>query len=208
MKKNYHSYKALRWGIGAVVFISLLLYIPSFTKVDEYLANRIYNYYTNPPATFIAVTITDYTIGSGIFGPLLVVLLLYIKKIPKNVFFLSSYFSLLVIRYILQSIVVRPRPFLAIIENPYLGMQMPYGTSFPSFHAMSAFFIAYMISTLFKLKKTGRYVFFALAVLVGLSRIYLGAHYPLDVAAGSIIGLLWGHICFHILPPLIKKGDK
>ena len=71
--------------------------------------------------------------------------------------------------------------FTALVENPD-------AFSFPSGHAAAAFAVALAMAGLVP----GGPAFVALAFAVGLSRVYLGAHYPLDVAVGACIGLLCG----------------
>lgn len=70
--------------------------------------------------------------------------------------------------------------------------------SYPSGHAMSAMafygFLIYLCVR-YKMKRWLRVFFVTVLVMivlsVGLSRIYLGVHYPSDVAAGLIGGLIW-----------------
>ena len=62
--------------------------------------------------------------------------------------------------------------------------------SFPSGHATSAFIGALTISRVWP---QARVVWWALAVLISYSRIYLGHHYPLDVAGGALLGLAIGY---------------
>lgn len=71
--------------------------------------------------------------------------------------------------------------FTALAENPD-------AFSFPSGHSAAAFAVAMAMAGLVP----GGPAFAALACAVGLSRVYLGAHYPLDVAVGACIGLLCG----------------
>jgi len=61
--------------------------------------------------------------------------------------------------------------------------------SFPSGHTAGAFLMATVVSSFFPLMSA---VFFAWAFLVGLSRIYLGVHYPTDVLAGMVVGICCG----------------
>ena len=80
----------------------------------------------------------------------------------------------------------RKRP---VIEDlPHL-MATPTGLSFPSSHATSSFAAA---------RAFGRLVpsplLYTLAVGMGVSRLYLGVHYPSDVAAGAALGTVLGSL--------------
>jgi undecaprenyl-diphosphatase len=75
--------------------------------------------------------------------------------------------------------------------------------SFPSGHAMSSATIyltlAVLLSQLTPHRRRKFYIFgaaAALAFVVGLSRVYLGVHYPTDVVAGWAAGGAWALICW------------
>jgi undecaprenyl-diphosphatase len=80
----------------------------------------------------------------------------------------------------------RRRPFIDIVRALVIGRR-PDGWSFPSGHSAAAFSGAWILSTVWPGRAP---LFFALASLVGFSRIYVGAHYPGDVFSGAALGML------------------
>jgi membrane-associated phospholipid phosphatase len=88
-----------------------------------------------------------------------------------------------------------PRPFKYFADNypnvnlhQVLGEQLHSSHSFPSGHTITAFAF-FLAITFFTKKPLLHFIFFILAMLVGLSRIYLSQHFAIDVMFGSIIGV-------------------
>jgi undecaprenyl-diphosphatase len=96
--------------------------------------------------------------------------------------------GLLCTNVVLKHLVGRPRPWLHVMGLiPLINETDPY--SFPSGHTCAAF-AAGMIWAKALPQTWMRVLAVVLAVLMGLSRLYVGVHYPSDVLAGAIIGSL------------------
>jgi undecaprenyl-diphosphatase len=98
---------------------------------------------------------------------------------------------------VLKHIASQPRPCFEMageVRQPDLRNPGPCQNGeggMPSNHALDYFAAATLVAATFRSRKwllTG----FGVALLVGLSRIYLGKHYPSQVAAGACIGIVWG----------------
>jgi undecaprenyl-diphosphatase len=102
----------------------------------------------------------------------------------------------------------RPRPDLV----PHAAQV--YTASFPSGHAMlSAVTFLTLGALLARVHKPRRVklfflsLAFALTILVGASRVYLGVHWPSDVLAGWCVGAAWAGLCWYAALILQRRGQ-
>lgn len=85
--------------------------------------------------------------------------------------------------YVLKFLIQSPRPFLKFEEVSSLFFEN--GFAFPSGH--STFFMALAFAIFFSHKKAG-YIFIFFALLIGITRIMAGVHFPIDILGGFILG--------------------
>jgi len=104
------------------------------------------------------------------------------------------------VEYPVKAYFRRRRPFISIIQAIVIGKK-PGTWSFPSGHSAAAFGGAWLLGQKFPRLRGPMY---AIASLVAFSRIYLGDHYPGDVASGSLLGLLLARF-FHRLFGIRRK---
>ena len=87
---------------------------------------------------------------------------------------------------VIKPAIGRQRPFLAARSATHVIGYLPATASFPSGHAASAFAGAFVLGCAWPRRRAW---LFMLASLIAFSRMYIGVHYPLDVAAGTLLGL-------------------
>ena len=87
---------------------------------------------------------------------------------------------------VVKPMVGRSRPSVNALAPKRELPPMPASLSFPSGHATSTFGAAVAVSRMWP---KARALWWALAILIGYSRIYLGHHYPFDVLGGAVLGI-------------------
>jgi undecaprenyl-diphosphatase len=110
------------------------------------------------------------------------------------------------ISLVLKSGFNRPRPDLSPVAEVFTS-------SFPSGHAMVSTVVYLTLAAILSRLSSDRSLdrFFmgsaiVLTLLIGLTRIYLGVHYPTDVLAGWCLGAAWALLCFLVASILQRRG--
>lgn len=201
MKKKY-----ILWVILFALFLLVMLGVifNKTTMIDNYFYNLIASDITDGKTSFFkAITF----LGSTKFIVTLCAIFLLLFLVLKNKWIgLNICIALLtstLVNNIIKIIIRRPRPLVTrlVVEHSY---------SFPSGHTMAAtmmygILIYYVLNSKLNkyLKGILTLILGSIIILVGISRIYLGAHFFTDVIAGLILSSL----LLLILIDLIKKHN-
>lgn len=113
-------------------------------------------------------------------------------------------FSLLVGNLTLKPLVARPRPCWRHPEIPLL-IANPKDFSFPSGHSMSSFAAA---SAIFMWNRKAGIAALAGAVIMAATRLYFYVHYPTDILAGMLIGMVLGVLAYGIVSRIRRRWEE
>lgn len=184
-------------GINLFIELTDTLKTETLATYDQNITNYIISY-RSPALTNYFIFVTN--IGD-VYGYLIVIvctLLISILKFKRWKFVAQITIVLAlsaVSNMILKRFIDRARPgieHLVSVET----------LSYPSGHAMSAMaFYGFVIYLFYRfkmnlfLKWVVMLIFLLLILSIGISRIYLGVHYPSDIAGGFIAGFIWVVFC-------------
>ncbi|MGH3007829.1 MAG: phosphatase PAP2 family protein [Gaiellaceae bacterium] len=103
------------------------------------------------------------------------------------------------IAFVIHHAWARPRPYLTHhISHPWSNTT---DASFPSDHTTVSFAIAFAVLS-FDLP--AGVIFVVIAAIIGVGRLFIGAHYPSDVLAGLVIGLIAAGVVVRLLPRFVS----
>lgn len=204
-----------RWPvlyIAAGLLLSALMLLAFITLAWETLFHNamslfddsfvwLIRYFANPILDKVMIVISDIGFGTSyiiIVGTAFITLA-YLKRWLEMGAMAICLAGGAVLSYLLKNLFHRARPDLFRVVQE-TGFSFPSGHALATmcFYGMAAFLIMRTIASW-----RGRLTVMALVVImgmaVGLSRIYLGVHYPTDVIAGYAAGSMWLAFCISLL---------
>lgn len=116
----------------------------------------------------------------------------------------SLVISFLIGNIVLKLFFARVRPF-DIDTTIQLLIQRPRDFSFPSGHTAASFS---SVSALFISKNRLWIPGLVLACLIAFSRLYLYVHYPSDVLAGAVLGIVFGFVAAQLAKMSMRKQSN
>lgn len=189
------------FGIKFFVKLTKNLHTDILSDFDTNVSDYITSFRTDFLTSYFKI-VTDIGDTFGYLAALLICAILF-NLFFKNWKYVLQLLSVLTLalssNLILKQLINRQRPTLEHLVTVKT-------LSYPSGHAMTAMafygFLIYLIVT-FKISKVLKFglitVFSILILSIGISRIYLGVHFPSDIVGGFVAGFIWVVFCILIL---------
>lgn len=199
---------SIRLALGSLLFAGMLLAIAAlffFSWLAEEMLEGNTHYFDATIRNFIhefafpaltsvmqLASFLGSTLFLTIFG-ISVIIALYLRKHRRGAILFTITTigaSLLLVLLKLAFKRVRPEPFFETV--------LPASYSFPSGHSLASFCFYGALAVILtdRANKLWQQIIIWISaiimiLLIGISRIYLGVHYPSDVVAGYAVGLIW-----------------
>lgn len=183
MKKIGQQKASLAALICIVIILSIYVHFAKYTSWESSFFRSFYDM----PLAWKSIMLIITTSGS-IWMVILVVTVLFIKQKTKLALFVTVLaLATFGITELLKILVARPRPYIAlnsVVSRDIIAAGMGYPSGHTAIVTMTG------LSLSFLLPKNIRWVVFVWIGLVGVSRMYLGVHAPLDIVGGILLGTI------------------
>ncbi len=179
---------------------------PFILNIDFYISHTLRSA-QNPLLDFCSKGLTDITYGGILWWVLAIILWKRKQKLIALEIMVALLFAIVEISA-LKHLFHRERPTLLTLHQLFKPLQMLTADnySFPSGHTLSAFAAAGVLCINFPDWKGN--LALAIALCIGIARIYEGMHWPTDVIAGIVLGLVTAWVSTPVASKLYAKGEN
>lgn len=135
------------------------------------------------------------------------------KKIRNiGILCLIGFVLTMIFGFLLKNGIQEPRPFMTLANVHLLENTQDSLYSFPSGHCARIFVLItiFILNMKYSIKEHSKLISAILVifgVLIMISRVYVGAHYPIDVFGGAILGIVCGLIVSYFREPIFNITD-
>ncbi|HEX3027232.1 MAG TPA: phosphatase PAP2 family protein [Clostridia bacterium] len=190
LKEAIRAQKYLVVSLAIFSLLAISLIWKTGQRIDVWVFQYINNRGHRPPwLDGLMLGLTQ--IGNGVFAYLVAfVLYLRVKHLLAYELIFGNLTLWLTVELI-KILIRRSRPYSMLDKTRVVGNR-ERGTSFPSGHTSQAFFMASLFAHYYYTGFCLTFLLYAIALFVGITRMYVGMHYPRDVLGGVILGSAWG----------------
>jgi membrane-associated phospholipid phosphatase len=190
LARSLLAYRFLAGMLLIFALIALSLLWSAGQQADAW-AFSYFNLRGTRPGWLDGIMLAFTQIGNG-FTSLVIALIFYLADDRRlALLVILGTLTLWLCVELVKAVVRRSRPFVRVVQTRIVGGRAR-GRSFPSGHTSQAFFLATLMAQHFQIGFWAALILYTAAILVAITRMYLGAHYPRDVLAGAILGSVWG----------------
>jgi undecaprenyl-diphosphatase len=181
--------------------------MPPFIQNIDFYISHLLRSAQNPLLDFCANALTDVTYGGILWWILAVVLWKKKQKLIALEIMVALLFAIVEIS-LFKHLFHRERPTVLTLHQFFKPLQTLTADlySFPSGHTLSAFAAAGVLRINFPDRKGNLTLLIALSI--GIARIYEGMHWPTDVIAGIVLGLLTAWMSIPVASKLYARSEK
>jgi undecaprenyl-diphosphatase len=169
------------------------------------LERSVFRAVNDLPAALYPVLWPFQQLGALLVGPVLAVVAFALRRVRLGIALLLATVAKLGLERVVKEIVSRPRPGTSIGADIHArGTVSLHGPSFVSGHAVLVTAMACLVAPY--LHGRWRILPWAIVVIVMFTRVYVGAHNPLDVIGGAALGLVIGG-CLNLIVGVPGPSD-
>lgn len=145
---------------------------------------------------------------------LIFIILIFLAYKKKQVFivligFLCSFLVTFGVTRFIKASVARVRPNnVESLQEVIRILQEPTYYSFVSGHTSTSMAITTFMVLILRHRYKWVYLFYLWPILFATSRVYVGVHYPSDLAAGAFVGVIIAIIIYKICRKMLARGDR